>query len=100
VSTRHASRRSRRDGCGSCQRLHPWTAREKMTTTQHSFETAPVLIGNLRKYQHTASFVGLVFLALTIAGFFLPVSAGAGPVQFMRSFLVGYWFWLGTGGGC
>jgi hypothetical protein len=71
-----------------------------MTTTQHSYETAPALIGTLRKYQHTASFVGLVFLALTIAGYFLPVSAGAGPEQFLRSYLVGYWFWLGTGGGC
>jgi len=61
-----------------------------MTTTQHSYETAPALIGTLRKYQNTAAFMGLLFLALTIAGFFLD-----GPQQFFRSYLVGFWYWFG-----
>jgi len=63
-----------------------------MTTTQHTYETAPALIGTLRKYQNTAAFVGLLFLALTIAGFFL-----VSPQQFFRSYLVGFWYWFGCG---
>ena len=66
-----------------------------MTTTEQSYETAPALTGALRRYQHTASFVGLVFLVLTIVGFFI-----SGPQQFFRSYLVGFWFWFGTGAGC
>ncbi len=66
-----------------------------MTTTEHSYETAPALIGTLRKYQHTASFIGLLGLALTIAGYFM-----SSPQQFFRSYLVGFWLWLGAGAGC
>jgi hypothetical protein len=65
-----------------------------MTTTQHSYETAPALIGNLRKYTNIAAFCGLVGLAATIAGYF------ANPEQFFRAYLVGFWYWLGAGGGC
>src|SRR5580700_508313 len=63
-----------------------------MTTTEHTYETAPALIGTLRKYQNTAAFLGLVFLALTIAGAFI-----SGPQQFFRSYLVGFWYWFGMG---
>jgi hypothetical protein len=63
-----------------------------MTTTEQSYETAPALIGTLRKYQHTASFVGLAGLAITVAGYFI-----ASPEQFFRSYLVGFWYWFGMG---
>jgi len=66
-----------------------------MTTTEHSYETAPALIGTLRRHQHIASFAGLVGLALLIVGFFT-----SGPAQFFRSYLVGFWLWLGAGAGC
>ena len=66
-----------------------------MTTTQHSYETAPALIGNLRKYQNSAAFMGLLFLALTVAGYFI-----VSPQQFFRSYLVGFWYWFGAGAGC
>jgi uncharacterized membrane protein len=71
-----------------------------MTTTEHSYETAPALIGTLRKYQNIAAFVGLVFLAITIAGYFMPGFAGpdtTAPQQFFRSYLVGFWYWFGMG---
>ena len=71
-------------------------AREKMTTTEHSYETAPALIGTLRKHQNIAAFHGPVFLVLTIAGYFHLRS----PQQFLRSYLVGFWYWLGAGAGC
>jgi hypothetical protein len=63
-----------------------------MTTTEHSYETAPALIDTLRKYQHIASFAGLVGIALTIVGYFM-----SGPQQFFRSYLVGFWYWFGMG---
>jgi hypothetical protein len=63
-----------------------------MTTTEHTYETAPALIGTLRKYQNTAAFLGLVFIALTVAGAFM-----SGPGQFFRSYLVGFWYWFGMG---
>lgn len=66
-----------------------------MTTTEQTYETAPALIDTLRRYQHIASFIGLLFLAATIAGYFLD-----SPQQFLRSYLVGFWYWLGAGGGC
>jgi hypothetical protein len=66
-----------------------------MTTTEQSYETAPGLISSLRKYQNTAGFLGLVFLALTVAGYFL-----VSPQQFYRSYLVGFWYWFGTGAAC
>jgi uncharacterized membrane protein len=66
-----------------------------MTTTEHTYETAPALIDTLRKYQHIASFMGLLFIAGTIAGYFL-----ASPQQFFRSYLVGFWYWFGVGAAC
>jgi hypothetical protein len=66
-----------------------------MTTTEQSYATAPVLSDLLRRYSAIATFIGLVFLALTVAGAFI-VSAE----QFMRSYLVGFWLWFGAGAGC
>ena len=63
-----------------------------MTTTEQSYETAPALLGTLRKYQYTASFVGLAGLAITVAGYFM-----VNPEQFFRSYLVGFWYWFGVG---
>ncbi len=67
-----------------------------MTTTEHSYETAPGMIGTLRKSQNIAAFVGLVFLALTVG---LGFSSGSVD-QFFRSYLVGFWYWFGAGAGC
>jgi hypothetical protein len=68
-----------------------------MTTTEHSYDIAPQLAGHLKKYQHMSAFVGLIFLVLTLAGIFLP---GGGMQQFLRSYLVGFWLWMGAGAGC
>ena len=67
-----------------------------MTTTEHSYTTAPQLSDTLKRYSAIATFIGLVFLALTVAGIFL----GGGMEQFMRSYLVGFWLWFGCGAGC
>ena len=66
-----------------------------MTTTEQSYATPPQLADTLKKYQQTAAFVGLVFLLLLVAGYFF-----AGPEQFLRSYLVGFFFWFGMGMGC
>ena len=66
-----------------------------MTTTEQSYATSPQLAETLKKYQQIATFVGLVFLLLTISGYFF-----AGPQQFLRSYLVGFFFWFGMGMGC
>src|ERR1700735_194359 len=66
-----------------------------MTTTEQSYTTSPQLAETLKKDQQIAAFVGLVFLALTISGYFF-----AGPEQFLRSYLVGFFFWFGMGMGC
>ena len=68
-----------------------------MTTTEQSYELHPQLTDNLKRYQNTSAFVGLIFLVLTIAGIFLP---GGGMQQFLRSYLVGFWLWMGAGAGC
>jgi hypothetical protein len=68
-----------------------------MTTTEHSYTTAPQLSDTLRRYSSIAAFVGLVGLGLTVAGIFLP---GGGLSQFLRSYLVGAWMWFGAGAGC
>jgi len=65
-----------------------------MTTTEQSYATSPQLAETLKKYQQIATFVGLVFLLLTISGYFF-----AGPQQFLRSYLVGFYFWFGVGMG-
>jgi hypothetical protein len=65
-----------------------------MTTTETSYAVTPQLGEKLKRYQNTAAFVGLVFLALLVAGYFL-----VGPQQFFRSYLVGFWFWFGVGAG-
>lgn len=66
-----------------------------MTTTEQSYATPPQLVGLLKKYQNIAAFIGLVFLVLLVAGYFL-----TNPQQFLRSYLVGLWFWFGMGMGC
>jgi len=66
-----------------------------MTTTDQSYATAPQLRDTLKKYQQIATFVGLIFLLLLISGYFI-----AGPQQFLRSYLVGFFFWFGAGMGC
>ena len=63
-----------------------------MTTTEQSYEVTPQLADKLKKNQQIATFVGLVFLLVTIAGYFI-----AGPQQFLRSYLVGFFFWFGMG---
>jgi hypothetical protein len=69
-----------------------------MTTTEQSYTTAPQLRDTLRRYSAIATFIGLIFIALTVAGIFLP--SGGGITQFLRSYLVGLWFWFGISGGC
>jgi hypothetical protein len=66
-----------------------------MTTTEQSYATSPQLAETLKKYQQIAAFVGFPFLALLVGGYFL-----AGPEQFLRSYLVGMFFWFGMGMGC
>jgi hypothetical protein len=66
-----------------------------MTTTEHSYDTAPELIGTLRKNQNIAAFAGLLGLALLIVGFFTD-----GASQGFRAYLVGFWMWFGAGAGC
>ena len=66
-----------------------------MTTTEQSYATTPALAETLKKYQHIAAFVGLVGLAALIFGYF-----SSGPEQFLRSYLVGMFFWFGMGMGC
>jgi hypothetical protein len=66
-----------------------------MTTTEQSYEVTAQLREKLRKYQHVSTFIGLVFLALLVAGYFID-----GPQQFLRSYLVGFYFWFGMSMGC
>jgi hypothetical protein len=66
-----------------------------MTTTELSYETPPQLIDKLKKYQNVSAFIGLVFLVLLVAGYFM-----VGAQQFLRSYLVGMFFWFGMGMGC
>lgn len=66
-----------------------------MTTTEQSYATSPQLADTLKKYQNIAAFVGLVGLAALVSGYFL-----VSPEQFLRSYLVGFFFWFGMGMGC
>jgi hypothetical protein len=66
-----------------------------MTTTEQSYAAPPQLTESLKKYQLIASFVGLVGLAALLSGYFL-----VSPEQFLRSYLVGFFFWFGMGMGC
>lgn len=63
-----------------------------MPTTEQTYEVTPQLADTLKKNQLIATFVGLVFLLALIAGYFI-----AGPQQFLRSYLVGFFFWFGIG---
>jgi hypothetical protein len=73
-----------------------------MTTTEQSLQTAPYLTDTLKRYSSIAAFIGLVFLALLVSGIFLEGGglAGSGMSHFLRAYLVGFWLWFGTGGGC
>lgn len=66
-----------------------------MTTTEQSYAITPQLSDKLKKYQNVSAFIGLVFLALMVAGYFL-----AGAQQFLRGYLVGFYFWFGMSMGC
>lgn len=66
-----------------------------MTTTEQSYAPPAGLLDKLKKYGNVGGFFGLVFIALTIAGYWL-----TNPQQFLRSYLVGVFFWLGMGMGC
>jgi len=68
-----------------------------MTTTEHSYATESALVDTFRRYSHIATFIGLIFLGLTVVGIFLP---GGGLDQFLRSYLVGFWLWFGAGAAC
>lgn len=68
-----------------------------MTTTETSYTTSPQLSDTLKRYSAIAAFIGLVGLGLSVAGIFLP---GGGLEQFMRSYLIGFWFAFGTAAGC
>src|SRR3954470_2474889 len=67
-----------------------------MTTTEHSYETAPQLRDTLKRNSSIAAFIGLVFLILLVAGIFV----GGGLEGFLRSYLVGFWLWFGAGAAC
>ena len=73
-----------------------------MTTTEHSYQTAPQLSDTLKRYSSIATFIGLVFLALLVAGLFLEGGGLTGPgmEHFLRAYLVGFWLWFGAGAGC
>jgi hypothetical protein len=66
-----------------------------MTTTEQSYDITPQLGEKFKKYQNVSAFIGLVFLALLAAGYFFD-----GPQQFLRSYLVGFYFWFGMSMGC
>jgi hypothetical protein len=66
-----------------------------MTTTEQSYAAPSQLTESLKKYQQIAGFVGLVGLAALVSGYFL-----VSPEQFLRSYLVGFFFWFGMGMGC
>lgn len=64
-------------------------------TPERTFEASPRLNEKLTKYRNVSAFVGLVFLALLVGGYFIE-----GPQQFLRSYLVGFYFWFGMSMGC
>ena len=66
-----------------------------MTTTEQSYATPPQLAESLKKYQLIATVVGLLGLAALVSGYFI-----VSPAQFLRSYLVGMFFWFGMGMGC
>jgi len=73
-----------------------------MTTTEHSYKTAPQLSDTLKRYSSIATFIGLVFLLLLVSGIFLEGGGLTGPGMnhFLRAYLVGMWLWFGAGAGC
>jgi hypothetical protein len=66
-----------------------------MTTTEQSYAPPAALVDKFKKHGNVSAFFGLVFLVLTVAGYFVTT-----PQQFLRSYLIGVFFWLGTGMGC
>jgi hypothetical protein len=59
-------------------------------TALASFSITPQLLAGITKYRNTAAFLGLVGLLACVAGWVME------PVQFYRSYLVGYFFWFGV----
>ncbi len=66
-----------------------------MKTTEISYETSPQLRDIFKRYQSIAAFVGIPLLALLVAGAFIGTTQ-----QFLRSYLIGMYFWFGMGMGC
>lgn len=66
-----------------------------MTTHDQDYLPSPALLETLKKYQNIAAFVGLLGLGALVAGYFLE-----GAEQFMRSYLLGFFFWFSVGIGC
>jgi hypothetical protein len=62
---------------------------------ENQYSLAPDLMGVLKKYQGIAAIVGLIGIAVLLAGFFV-----VSPEQFLRSYLVGFLFWNGMALGC
>lgn len=65
-----------------------------MIRTEQTYETSPQLVSTLKKYQLIATFVGLLGFLGLIVGYFTD-----GAPQFLRSYLVGLYFWFGAGMG-
>src|SRR5205823_7624798 len=73
----NAFRRSRsaRGGCSTWDSTGESTGKI-MTTTEQSYDTTPQLTDTFKKYQQIATFVGLIFLAVLVSGYFI-----SGPEQ-------------------
>jgi hypothetical protein len=68
-----------------------------MTTTEHSYATAPQLAETLKRNSSIATFIGLAVLAMMVGVHFL---TGGDMQQFLRSYLIGFWLWFGAGAAC
>jgi hypothetical protein len=62
---------------------------------ENQYSLAPALGESLKKYQGLAGIIGLIGIIALFAGYFIST-----PEQFLRSYLVGFWFWIGMAGGC
>nr|MDQ2901839.1 hypothetical protein [Acidobacteriota bacterium] len=60
----------------------------------NAYSMSPDLSGDLRRWQGNSLIVGVIGLLLCILGFVLDRQ------QFFRSYLIGFFFWMGMGLGC
>ena len=65
-----------------------------MTTTEQSYAVTPQLAETIKKYQHHRGVRRTHWSRGADRGIF-----PGGPQQFLRSYLVGFWFWFGMGMG-